>query len=190
MKLIGSTILVLAAVVSRAQVIDTYPFWDGNVTNAWTAVAQTFDAPGSTLSDYQFAIDGNPSGGTLNISLYDWIAGTGQTGAALYSTSVAWPTSTGDVVLSGINVALSTGSHYGMVVELGGAIDPSVHFMTNVTGSPTGYGYWSGDNGTTWGGIPGFSTEFRATFGSVPEPASFAVLGLGALALVRRRRKN
>ncbi len=190
MKLIGSTILLLAAVVSRAQVIDTYPFWDGNVTNGWTAIAQTFDAPGSTLTDYQFGIDGNSAGGTLNISLYNWVAGTGQTGAALYSTSVAWPSSTGDIVLSGINVAVTNGSHYGMIVELGGSNALSVHYMGNVTGSPTGYGYWSGDNGSTWSGIPGLSTKFRATFDPVPEPATFAVLGLGALALVCRRRKN
>ncbi|MBS1700638.1 MAG: PEP-CTERM sorting domain-containing protein [Armatimonadetes bacterium] len=183
-------LVVGAAVSAHAQVIDTYPFWDGSITAGWTAIGQSFDAPGSTLTDYQFAIEGNANGGTLNVSVFNWIAGTGPTGASLYSTSVAWPTSTGDVVLSGLNIPMTVGGHYGVVVDLSGSTSQSVHYMGNTTGNPSGNGYWSGDDGATWNDFPGLSTEFKATFSSVPEPASMAVLGVGALALLRRRRQT
>lgn len=46
----------------------------------------------------------------------------------------------------------------------------------------------SDNAGADTGAITGWS--FEATTSTVPEPASFAVLGLGALALIRRRRNN
>ncbi|MBI5706579.1 MAG: PEP-CTERM sorting domain-containing protein [Armatimonadetes bacterium] len=177
--------LVFAVTSALATVIDTYPYWDGGITSGWTTVGQSFDAAGSVMTDYQFAIEGGS--GSLTVEVYNWTAGLGPTGAALYSTVVAWPTTTGDVVLSGINVAMTMGGHYGVVVD--GVGPSSVHWMGNTLGNPTGDGYW----GYGIGGLSifdGLSTQFKATFDVVPEPASIAALGLGLVAVMRRRAKK
>jgi hypothetical protein len=188
MKAVLVTFILGFAVASQAQVIDTYPYYTGGVTNGWNMVGQSFDALGSVMTDYQFGIDGNPTGAPLTVSVFNWDGENGPTGAALYSTTLTWPGSTGDVILSGINVGMTTGNHYGVVVDLKGSTSLSVHYTGDKTGNPTGHGFWKNDVDPTWTSFPTLDTEFKATFSSVPEPASFAVLGLGALALVRRRK--
>ena len=76
---------------------------------------------------------------------------------------------------------------------------PSVYtqFTATITGlgSPTS-GRFALNYNVTGGGPAGNNSDFIGiddvvyTSNAVPEPASFAVLGLGALALIRRRRNN
>ncbi len=76
---------------------------------------------------------------------------------------------------------------------------PNVYtqFTATITGlgSPTS-GRFAFNYNVTGGGPSGNNSDFIGiddvvyTSNAVPEPASFAVLGLGALALIRRRRNN
>ncbi len=76
---------------------------------------------------------------------------------------------------------------------------PEVYTLFSVTlsglGAPTA-GRFAFNYDVTNGGPQGANSNFigiddvRYTSNAVPEPATFAVLGLGALALIRRRRNN
>ena len=111
--------IVAFALAAHAQVINTYPEYTGNITNGYGGTAQTFAAPASELLSYQFGVQGTASGNNLTISLYSWSAGA-PVGSALYSTTVAWPTSAGDVLISNIDTVLTTGAEYGVIVNFDG----------------------------------------------------------------------
>lgn len=178
-----------AAGIAQAYVIDTYPYWDGNITNGWYAVAQSFvvDGTDNVLQNYTFHIAGGS--GNLMFSIVPWDLNVGPTGGAVYTANAAWPGSDGDVSFNGINTALTPGATYAGIVDLQGQSGQSVYWMANNTGNPTGDSSWRDVNGD-WQflGGSGWSTEFRAEFSPVPEPVSLIALGAGLAALLRRRK--
>jgi MYXO-CTERM domain-containing protein len=166
------------------HVIDTYPFWDGNVTNGWVAVAQSFIAPEhSVLDSYMFGFEGSKV--AITFSIVQWDETSGPVGGPLYSTNVAG--FIGDVVVSDIGLSLTPGEMYAAVVDMNGYTAESVHWMQNVDGNPTGDASWF--DGSGWQYLnSGWSTKFRAEFTAVPGPAAVALLGVAGLAGSRRRR--
>ena len=184
------TLLLFATATpsSATTIIDTYPFWDGaGVTSGWKLTAQTITAPlDSVLVGYRFALDPRPGGGTVGFSVREWGL-TGPIGPELYSTTAPWPETGGDIDLTGIDLSLTTGTLYGMVVDLLGYGGYSVHFITFSPYSG-GSGFWS--DGTTWQSFPSLDHRFRAEFEAAPEPGTSLLLaaGLGLLYRSRRRR--
>jgi hypothetical protein len=63
---------------------------------------------------------------------------------------------------------------------------PAVGSSANYFWYRNGSGGW---NSTGWGGSPVANFGARITAAPVPEPASLSVLGLGAIAAIRRRRR-
>ncbi len=149
----------LGASASANTIIDTYPYWDNNVTNGWSRVAQSFVAPNdNVLDNYKFGFDG--SNVTIQVDIHAWDNNTGPTGPSLWSTQVVG--NVGDVTLSNINLALTPGAVYALVFDFQGYSGPSIHWMLNNTGNPGGHAsWWSG----SWQYLnSGWSTKFRAEF--------------------------
>jgi len=165
------------------HVIDTYPFWDNNITSGWLAVAQSFVAPAHPVLDsYTFGFQA--SGVNITFTIVPWDETSGPTGGPLFSTNFA--SIAGDNSISNIGLALTPGTMYAAIVDMNGYSGQSVHWMTNVTGNPTGdASWWNG----SWNFLnSGWSTKFRAEFNEVPGPGALALLGVAGLASRRRRR--
>jgi hypothetical protein len=89
------------------------------------------------------------------------------------------------------------GGHLTFEIRHGGSniVNPAGSFLEVATQSDAGYAagnfrsYTSTSNTATIGGLADF-TVTRLTVNPVPEPGTMAALGLGALAVVRRRRSN
>ena len=122
-----------------------------------------------------------------------------QTGALTMSgfsqtTSGATPNAwCNDIVFS--TPFIYTGGHIAIEVRHTGSdiVNPANAFLESVAttgiGSGTDYiSYTATGNAATAGALNTF-TMTRLTYSSVPEPATMALLGAGALALLRRRRK-
>lgn len=168
-------------------IIDTYPDWDGSVTDRWFRIAQSFTTPAdNVLSDWKFALDPPVGQNTVSFEVFAWDDNVGPVGNALFSAVAAWPANGGDVLVENINLPLVTGELYGAVVDLLGYSGPSVHFQFNQNSYSDGDASWYRGG---WRFLnSGWNTKFRATF--VPEPTSLLSLGLGVILLMRRRGKR
>jgi hypothetical protein len=176
---------VLAAPAFADHMIDTYPYWDGNITSGWLAVAQSFVAPEhNILVNYKFGFE--TAGVDINFDIYQWDETSGPVGGSLYSTSFS--SLSGDNLVNGINLALTEGTMYAAIVDMNGFVDQSVHFMANVTGNPEGDSSWF--NGTWQLLNSGFSTKFMANFREIPAPGTLAAFGLFGLVGARRRHRT
>lgn len=104
--------------------------------------------------------------------------------AAGFNTNVNW---------SFDNLNLDSGSEYALVFSTTATDDSAA--TARLTAANNGGGFVSTYAGGTAddnadGGSPGpFDSRFQVQFNTVPEPSSTALLGLGGLALLLRRRK-
>lgn len=184
-------VVLLATPALATTVIDTYPSWDGNVTVGWLATAQTFTAPAdNVLLNYKFAVAPRSGNGNVNFSIYNW--GGGPVGVPLYSAVLPWTTVGGDVLVSGINLALTTGNLYGADIDLLGYSGASVHFTGNNPYGGGGGWWWDGSSWFNYT-FDGLDHKFRAEFEGrpvVPEPATLLLLGSSLAGLAAWRRKS
>ncbi len=68
--------------------LDTYPFWDGNVTSGWLRVAQSFAGQGdhNVLDNYMFGFSGIDV--AIDFEVFEWDEASGPVGDALYSVGL------------------------------------------------------------------------------------------------------
>lgn len=168
-------------------------------------VSQIFTVPAvdNVLTEWQFqAAAFVPNRGfTTNISLliYDW-NGTITPSVPHFSTSVAWPASTGLVTFTGLNIPLVSGQAYVALYDTGDYRDQTIGFYANDPYAG-GYGAFANDiAGLNAFAGRNFDTVFSATFvqgpsgvpanppSSVPEPTTVSLL-LGGASLVAIRRR-
>lgn len=151
---------------------------------------QRFDINSSTLTPFGFQV-------WLHDTTYvgNSTSSTGWTMVATgFATGIGQDLATPVTMNNTFNLAANT--TYGMALSLTGPEGTGALRYTNGTGSNQNYG--NSDIALTLGAAS--NTQFGSNFtprvanttiyyAPVPEPASMAVLGLGALALLRRRRK-
>lgn len=175
-----------AVAVARGQVIDTYGDWDGNITNGWQQIAQSFVAPSNNLLNYKFNLQGG--GANVEFDVFAWVPGSGPVGGALYTHTFAY-TGAGNYTMSNINLALTPGATYAAIVNMLGYTDKSQEYQTNQNSYNQGSGSWYSTSYGGWNFYPTYNTRFRAEFGAVPEPATFAILAIGVAPFIRRRKR-
>jgi hypothetical protein len=183
------SIACFAGSASANEVIDTYPApspYPGqqSFTDGFIFVAQTFTTPATdpVLVSWQFELAArNAEAGNVQFSVFDWQGGA-PTGTSLYSTTVPWPTVVTDPIFSDINLSLTPGHQYGVVIDLLGYSDSSVLFGPNVYSG--GDGFWN--NGRGWLDYPQDDVTFSAEFAPVPEPSARVLLLLASVLWLTR----
>ena len=109
------------------------------------------------------------------------------------SKTVAATSTTGTITLFQTLNALQGGLGSGNFVTLNYTLDTPAGQAVTATATATGSGTFSNLTGTDVRvarlNVTGYDILVQGTLSPVPEPASVAALGLGALGLLRRRRK-
>lgn len=175
--------IAISSPASAELVIDTYPYWTGDVTNGWERSAQTFSLPGpaKVLDEFTFGFGGGPP--EMLFSIVVWDVENGPVGDALFETILAG--FVGDISVTDIGLALEPGVMYAAVTDYLGYDELGTHAMAGTEGNPGGNGgAWYRDG--AWTILPGYQTQFRAEFIAVPAPAA----GLLPLLALRRRRRR
>jgi hypothetical protein len=180
-----------SALVARADVLlDTYgSTGSGFLDNIGWAVDPTqymgiaFSVNDSyVLTQIEFPMFGP---GDFDISLTTDNAGSPGTVLETFSiTTVAGP-GTNFVFSSTLNPIMTSGNYFITFLPKDANSDGGWCFNSDNTGGDMVFSY---DEGTSWSPSGGNLGAVRVQGNLVPEPATFAVLGLGALALIRRRR--
>jgi MYXO-CTERM domain-containing protein len=191
----AATCVAALATVSATgdTVIDTTPLWDGNESNGWPNIAQTFTVPGgdNVLSTFELGVY-TDTGGNYAVRLYDWDeVADHAVGAALYDSGMQSATPTMSFVEFAINTALTSGETYAIIVQWDNGGSSSGVAFSGANQYPDGYNtYTEGSIFDPWAFGPNTSFEmaFRAVF-TVPAPGALAMLGLAAM-LQRRRRRS
>ncbi|RYG37688.1 PEP-CTERM sorting domain-containing protein [bacterium] len=200
--------LTIAGSASAQTTIDNSSDWNGWAgINTFSAsmtglFGQSFTAPtDSHLASYttKFALFAGDAF-DFKFSVATWNPATKKIGSVLYTSS---PVTTGTTEDGFVDftftpaVNLTPGLQYLAYASTQGVANTTVGYATQAkatTNYAGGEFFYAWTNETsTWGTYNNSDTIFRAEFietQAVPEPASMAALGLGGLALLRRRRKS
>ena len=149
-----------------APPIDTFPSLQP--LPGWWEMGQTITlATDSVLVDYSVELDAPPFGATtVDFYVYNWSA-TGPVGAPVYSQfDVAWA-GAGVVSITNINLSLSAGTEYGLVI----AFEAADLFPGSPGGVISGDNYaggslWVTVNNDPWTNFANFDQTIQATFTS------------------------
>lgn len=178
--------VALSAGAARADIVQDGGIFDRAIS-AYQPIGQTFTAVDAQISQIAFAFSNiNPSfpNDPVTMSLY---AGEGFDGALLGAVSMTLPS-----VLPGTSdtpefidfdfsgTTLTLGEVYTIAVTTSNS--PKIAVVYSTSDLYAGGSYISGDDGL----VTSLELNFRVT--AVPAPAGVAVLGLGLLGGVRRRR--
>jgi hypothetical protein len=207
------TVLALGALTTLASTSFGYVWYDnggpnqvsGNEMSAWTQSEDVpFDAGNSFNRLVFWTIESGDllSTVSINISFDDGSGNPGFIAVSFLNTALTSRTATGNTVV-GLTEYMNV-VDFASVPESGTGIF-HMELLANEAANPNHDAlgiYWetTNANGTNKGRESFHSTRdnwfdngqehaFRLENTLVPEPASFAVLGLGALVLLRRRRK-
>ncbi|HWX19501.1 MAG TPA: PEP-CTERM sorting domain-containing protein [Candidatus Binatia bacterium] len=170
-------------------VINTYPDWDGSVTESYLKVAQSFLAPAdSTLASWKLTLAPIAVPTNVLFTIVPWNSTSGPSSGPLFSRQVSWPALGGDILVDNISLTLTPGSRYAAVVDLEGYSGKSVDFQFNQNSYAQGNASWFGGVNPGWLYLNSpYNTTFQAEFSVVPEPANLLGLGLAGAALLRPR---
>ena len=163
------TMMIIAMPAMAQTVYDTYG-GTTNTTFGWRATAQTITAPADNiLMDYRWSLAARTSPGNVRFAVYEW--GTNApTGPVLHETVLPW-SADGNYEVTGMNLVLTEGVLYGMVIDLLGYSGSSVRYGSNLY--PGGNGLWTQDaNSGSWYNYSSYDHTFRAVFiGNEPPTA-------------------
>lgn len=186
-------IVALAMVISltaqiQADVLIDGPFGTSRQIEYYGAAGQSFTAESSALTELGFYVsDGNASFAEDYTITYSLLAGEGLGGSVLDSATVTLGAGfSGFVTIADFNdVVLSAGSQYTATID-----NDSVRWFIRDTGTNNPYAGGQGYiNGTSSSFVPGTTDIwFKASFETIPEPATLGLLGLmsGGLYFTRR----
>jgi len=208
--------IAIPAAASADTTYDTTYAWTGGAISPWgttSTYGQTFFAPSDSevLKDVSFYVMGD-AGSSANYyaQVYAWSgsmfggSGNGQAiGAPVYSSALTTYTATGgwDQITFDPNVALNPNEAYVALLTIPYAGGPSfvwgsTNYQHNAGNGGGGFNFYNNGgnmgllNTSVWDNFADFGDlAYTAHFQSVPEPAQYAVLGLGVLGLLVRRRK-
>ncbi len=176
--------VAFAGLGAYAQVIDQNQPSNPNYMAAFsqTDLAQSFQQANNNIDGAGIFTQANVGGGdTITISLYDALPNAGgnllTSGSVSNTTAGAWY----DVFWSPVSVTPNT--TYFLVFTS----DTNTEGIAGDVNNPYSRGQVYANAG--YGSFPNFDYTFR-TYTAAPEPASLAVLGIGALVAIRRRRKQ
>ena len=176
-------------------IVDTSSAWTDKVTSGWQMTGQTFETPNATdvtLASWTFWMAGNStSGKEVRFSIYEW-GGSSTTGSELYGTDLSWASTTSSYAVTGINLSLDDSKDYVAVIDTNytGFAPSSVHY---VVGDQYASGSYVGRSNGTWGTLSlSVDHRFTASFtgAAVPEPGTFALLGLSLFGVALHRRRG
>jgi len=211
--------IAIPAAAMADTTYDTTYAWGGGAISAWgggatSTYGETFYAPADNevLKDVTFYVSG-AQGSSVNYyaQVYAWsgslFGGSGNgmaIGAPVYSTALTNYTASGgwDAITFNPNAAVTPGMAYVALLTVP-YVDGSTAFSFganlythNAGDGGGGFNFYNnnGDitalNTSVWDNFADFGDlAYTAHFQSVPEPAQYAVLGLGVLGLLVRRRK-
>ena len=190
----ASVVGLVAGTTSADTVIDTIPDWDGNVSSAWTNIAQSFTVPEGdiVLNTFELGI-GSLNGGSYNLLLHAWDPiGDHAVGNALYDSGLLAAPGALTFIEFEIGVALAAGESYAIIVHWdnrGISSGVAFSFADQYDGGYNTYTDGSIFDPWEFGPDTDFEMAFRATF-KIPAPATLAMLGAAGLVGRRRRRRS